>query len=87
MAYRKAGADETEVVEHLETAADEIELSLSTVHRHTDAKRVGDAIDRILGDVSALLKHFPDKSLPLAETSSATIARARYRTVRESPQL
>jgi len=59
VAYRKAGGDETEVAEHLETAADELELALSTVHHHTASKRVAEAAQRLLTDVEALRKHFP----------------------------
>ena len=58
VAYRKAGGDETELAEHLETAADEIELALSTIHHHTDSTRIKEGAHRLIKDVDVLRKHF-----------------------------
>jgi len=60
LAYRKAGGDLTEVATRIETAADEIEEALSTVHHHVKSPRVTQAVDRLMEDIVALLKHFPD---------------------------
>jgi hypothetical protein len=60
VARRMAGVAESEIGEHLERAADEIEEALKAVHQHKKSKRVLAAVNRIGLDVMHLLDLFPD---------------------------
>ncbi len=59
VARRIAGVAESEVAEHLERAADEIEEALKAVHQHKGSKRVITAVTRLGLDAKQLLKIFP----------------------------
>jgi hypothetical protein len=60
VARRMAGVAESEISEHLERAADEIEEALKAVHQHKKSKRVQAAVRRIGVDVAQLLEVFPE---------------------------
>ena len=59
VARRMAGVAESEISEHLERAADEIEEALKAVHQHKKSKRVLAAVKRVGQDASQLLAVFP----------------------------
>jgi hypothetical protein len=60
VARRMAGVAESEIAEHLERAADEIEEALKAVHQHKKSKRVQAAVKRLGIDAAQLLKVFPE---------------------------
>ncbi len=60
VARRMAGVAESEISEHLERAADEIEEALKAVHQHKKSKRVQAAVKRIGLDTDQLLDVFPE---------------------------
>ena len=55
-ALRVAGADEPELVNLLEGAADNIELSLARLHLHTKSEKIKTATQRVLDDADQLRK-------------------------------
>ncbi len=60
VARRMAGVAESEIGEHLERAADEIEEALKAVHQHKRSKRVLAAVQRVGLDAMQLLEVFPN---------------------------
>ena len=60
VARRMAGVAESEIGEHLERAADEIEEALKAVHQHKKSKRVEAAVQRVGLDAMQLLEIFPN---------------------------
>lgn len=58
-ALRVAGADEPELVDLLESAADNIELALGRLHQHAHSKKIKSAVDRVLLDADQLRKVVP----------------------------
>ncbi len=58
-AYRIAGGDESETIERIDRAADEVEEALSTVHHHVKSRRLRGAVKRLAADVFQLLNQFP----------------------------
>jgi hypothetical protein len=58
-ALRVAGADEPELVNLIEDAADNIELALGRLHQHSSSARIKSAVARVLGDADQLRKVFP----------------------------
>jgi hypothetical protein len=58
-ALRVAGADEPELVDLLESAADNIELALGRLHQHADSKKVQSAVTRVLLDADQLRRVIP----------------------------
>ena len=60
VARRMAGVAESEIGEHLERAADEIEEALKAVHQHKKSKRVLAAVQRVGLDAMQLLEVFPN---------------------------
>lgn len=60
VARRMAGVAESEIGEHLERAADEIEEALKAVHQHKKSKRVLAAVLRVGQDAMQLLEVFPN---------------------------
>jgi len=61
-ALRVAGADEPELVDLLESAADNIELSLGRLHQHANSKKIKSAVDRVILDADQLRKVIPVSS-------------------------
>lgn len=61
-ALRVAGADEPELVDLLEGAADNIELALGRLHQHTNSAKIKSAVERVLGDADQLRKVIPPSS-------------------------
>lgn len=53
-ALRVAGADEPEIVELLEGAADKIELALGRLHQHSHSLRIKAAVERVVSDATQL---------------------------------
>jgi len=60
VARRMAGVAESEIGEHLERAADEIEEALKAVHQHKKSKRVLAAVRRVGLDAMQLMEVFPN---------------------------
>ncbi len=60
VARRMAGVAESEIAEHLERAADEIEEALKAAHQHKKSKRVQAAVRRVGLDSAQLLETFPE---------------------------
>jgi hypothetical protein len=60
VARRMAGVAESEISEHLERAADEIEEALKAVHQHKKSKRVQAAVRRLGMDAVQLLEVLPE---------------------------
>ena len=58
-ALRVAGADEPELVNLLENAADNIELALARLHQHTHSTKIKSAVDRVVADADQLRKVIP----------------------------
>jgi hypothetical protein len=58
-ALRVAGADEPELVDLLESAADSIELALGRVHQHAASEKIQKAIARVVGDADQLRRFVP----------------------------
>lgn len=58
-ALRVAGADEPELVDLLESAADNIELSLGRLHQHTKSAKIKSAAERVIVDAEQLRKVIP----------------------------
>lgn len=67
VARRMAGVAESEIGEHLERAADEIEEALKAVHQHKKSKRVLAAVKRVGLDAIQLLEVFPNIKKELLE--------------------
>lgn len=61
IAASKAGADTDDLVEHLSSSTDELELALSTVHLYADRDEVRRMVARLVKGVGALLNTFPDE--------------------------
>lgn len=61
-ALRVAGADEPELVDLLEGAADNIELALGRLHQHAGSTKIQSAVERVLGDAEQLRKVMPSSS-------------------------
>lgn len=61
-ALRVAGADEPELVDLLESAADSIELALGRVHLHAKSEKMRKAVDRVVIDAEQLRKIFPNQA-------------------------
>ena len=59
VARRMAGVAESEVSEHIERAADEVEEALKAAHQHKNSRRVKQAVKRLGLDVKQLLDVFP----------------------------
>ena len=68
-ALRAAGADEPELIDLLESAADSIELALGRVHLHARSERMRKAVDRVVADADQLRRVFPAPS-PLVVSKS-----------------
>ncbi|MEZ5943042.1 MAG: hypothetical protein R3C18_16745 [Planctomycetaceae bacterium] len=66
-AFRIAGGDETEIVEALLRASDEVESALSTIHLHKRSKKVKDATERLGRGVLQLFEILPDVKETLLE--------------------
>jgi hypothetical protein len=58
-ALRVAGADEPELVDLLEGAADNIELALGRLHQHASSTKIKNAVNRVLVDADQLRKVIP----------------------------
>ena len=58
-ALRVAGADEPELVDLLEGAADNIELALGRLHQHTHSTKIKSAVERVVADADQLRKVIP----------------------------
>ncbi len=58
-ALRIAGADEPELVDLLEGAADNIELALGRLHQHASSAKIKRAVERVLVDADQLRKVIP----------------------------
>jgi hypothetical protein len=61
-ALRVAGADEPELVDLLESAADNIELALGRLHQHTKSAKIKSAVERVVSDADQLRKVIPVSS-------------------------
>ncbi|MBE0540877.1 MAG: hypothetical protein IH623_05780 [Verrucomicrobia bacterium] len=61
-ALRVAGADEPELVDLLEGAADNIELALGRLHQHADSTKIKSAVERVVADADQLRKVVPVSS-------------------------
>ena len=61
-ALRVAGADEPELVDLLEGAADNIELALGRLHQHASSGKIKSAVERVVGDAEQLRKVVPDST-------------------------
>lgn len=61
-ALRVAGADEPELVDLLEGAADNIELALGRLHQHAKSSKIRTAVERLLSDADQLRKVIPVSS-------------------------
>jgi hypothetical protein len=59
VARRMAGVAESEVSNHVERAADEIEEALKAAHQHKTSKRLQEAVRRVGVDAVQLLNVFP----------------------------
>jgi hypothetical protein len=59
VARRLAGVAESEVAEHVERAADELEEALKVAHQHRSSPRLKDAVRRVGIDARQLLEVFP----------------------------
>lgn len=69
-AFRIAGGDEAEVLEHLERASDEVQEALRTVHRHKKSREIREISNQLAMDVMRLLDVFPDlKSKVISENN------------------
>lgn len=62
-ALRVAGADEPELVDLLESAADNIELALGRLHQHATSTKIKAAVDRVLVDAGQLRKVVPSATV------------------------
>lgn len=58
-ALRVSGADEPELVNLLESAADNIELALSRIHLHPKSEKIKKAVERVVDDAAQLRRVFP----------------------------
>ncbi len=58
-ALRVAGADEPELVDLLESAADNIELALGRLHQHAESRKIKSAVERVVLDADQLRKVIP----------------------------
>ena len=61
-ALRVAGADEPELVDLLEGAADNIELALGRLHQHASSGKIKNAAERVIIDADQLRKVIPVSS-------------------------
>ncbi len=59
VARRMAGVSESEVADHIERAADEVEEALKAAHQHKSSKRLQVAVKRLGTDTLQLLNVFP----------------------------
>ena len=59
-AFQLACGDELEIIRLINEACDNIQISLSRVHRYTDSLELHNAIERLSVDFKALLDRFPD---------------------------
>lgn len=59
VAFRMAGGDEPEIIKLIETAADNIELALTTAHQHSKSKELQIAVRRFGADAVQLMSLFP----------------------------
>jgi len=60
VAHRMAGGDEPELVRLVETAADNVELTLTRAHHYRKSKKLQGAVERLAVDTQQLLQVFPD---------------------------
>lgn len=60
IAYRIAGGDVPELVNLIESAADNIEASLSRAHLHTKSRKLQAAVERSFRDAYQLVEIFPE---------------------------
>lgn len=67
VAFNLAGGDEPEIVRLIENAADNIEFSLTRVHRYKKSKKVQRAVERFGADAKQLLNIFPEINRNLNE--------------------
>jgi hypothetical protein len=58
-ALRVSGADEPELVNLLESAADNIELALGRIHLHPQSAKIKNAVERVVNDAAQLRRVFP----------------------------
>jgi hypothetical protein len=70
VARRMSGVAESEVSEHVERAADEVEEALKAAHQHKSSRRLKLAVKRLGLDVSQLLEIFPAIRKELQEAKS-----------------
>ena len=70
-AWRKAGGDERAAAQHLESATDELEAALGTVHLFAESKRVVKAVGRLVKGVARLLDFFPAERTAICEKTDA----------------
>jgi hypothetical protein len=68
LAVRKAGADQPELMRHLDDATDDLEQALSLVHLYTDSSDVIRAVERLAKGLQALLRSFPELEQRLGST-------------------
>ncbi len=61
-ALRVSGADEPELVNLLEGAADSIELALGRIHLHPKSEKIKNAVERVVDDAAQLRRVFPSLS-------------------------
>jgi hypothetical protein len=69
VARRMAGVSESEVADHIELAADEVEEALKAAHQHKTSKRLQVAVKRLGSDTLQLLNVFPTIKADLLEES------------------
>jgi hypothetical protein len=67
VARRIAGVSESQVAEHIERAADEVEEALKAAHQHKSSKRLQGAVQRLGSDTLQLLNVFPNIKAELLE--------------------
>jgi hypothetical protein len=58
-----SGADEPELVDLLENAADNIELALGRLHQHANSTKIKSAVERVVSDADQLRKFIPVSSI------------------------
>jgi hypothetical protein len=71
VARRMAGVAESEVAEHVERAADEVEEALKAAHQHKNSRRLKQGVKRLGQDVRQLLEIFPGIRKEIEEESHA----------------
>jgi hypothetical protein len=65
IAASKAGTDTDDLVDHLSSATDELELGLSTVHLYSDRDEVRRVVARLAKGFGALLNTFPEERVTI----------------------